>query len=70
MTPTYPVHCCDCEEYIAETTCEITASSPYTFCQSCLAQFDEDEDPTREIVLRIQRDALFHAKPTPLNPKP
>ena len=40
--PTYPVHCCDCAEYIAETTCEITATSPYTFCLSCLAQFDED----------------------------
>ena len=40
--PTFPVHCCDCSEYIAETTCEITATSPYTFCLSCLAQFDED----------------------------
>lgn len=54
--PTYPVHCCDCSEYIAETTCEITATNPYTFCLSCLAQFDAEQDEEPEA--------------TTLNPKP
>jgi len=59
--PTFPVHCCDCSEYIAETTCEITATSPYTFCLSCLAQFDAEQDE--------ETDRL-NPRTTTLNPKP
>lgn len=38
MSRTYPVRCCECSEYIAETSCEITATS-HTMCESCHADY-------------------------------
>jgi hypothetical protein len=32
--PTFPVHCCECSEFIATTECETAATSPVQ-CQDC-----------------------------------